>query len=132
MYEFYPLLTVGAVVGVISVIFILAYFSIKDRKEAIGFDRNMKDSEIIKRLMQYAKPHAKSFILVMIIMLFSIAYDIISPTLIGNVEEMIKGDFEYKSLISYVIVYALILAVSLVSTYVQAIMLQKIGLNKFC
>ncbi|MBQ3230056.1 MAG: ABC transporter ATP-binding protein [Clostridia bacterium] len=127
MYEFYPLLTVGAVVGVISVIFILAYFSIKDRKEAIGFDRNMKDSEIIKRLMQYAKPHAKSFILVMIIMLFSIAYDIISPTLIGNVEEMIKGDFEYKSLISYVIVYALILAVSLVSTYVQAIMLQKIG-----
>lgn len=127
MYEFYPLLTVGAVVGVIAVIFILAFFSIKDRKEAIGFDRNMKDSEIVKRLAHYAKPHTKSFIAVIIIMLFSIAYDIISPTLIGNIEEMIKGEFEYKRLIGFVIVYALILAVSLISTYIQAIMLQKIG-----
>ncbi len=127
MYEFYPLLTVGAVVGVISAILIAAFFSIKDRKQAIGFDRNMKDSEIIKRLFAYAKPHAKSFIAIFIIMLFSIAYDVVSPTLIGNVEEMIKGEFEYSQLLSYVIIYASILAVSLVSTYIQSVMLQKIG-----
>ncbi|MBO5869114.1 MAG: ABC transporter ATP-binding protein, partial [Clostridia bacterium] len=127
MYEYYPLLIVGAVIGLISVIFICAFFSIKDRKEAIGFDRNMKDGEIIKRLLKYAKPHYKSFIAVFVIMLFSISYDIISPTLVGNIEEMIKEDFELKKLYVYVIIYASILLVSLVSTYVQAILLQKTG-----
>ncbi len=127
MYEFYPLLIVGAVIGIMSVIFICAYFSIKDRKEAIGFDRNMKDSEIIKRLMQYAKPHTKSFVFVLIIMLFSISYDIIAPTLVGNIEEMIKSDFEYNKLLIYVVIYASILIISLICTYVQAIVLQKTG-----
>ncbi|MBR6563413.1 MAG: ABC transporter ATP-binding protein [Clostridia bacterium] len=127
MYEFYPLLTVGAVIGVMSIVFLIACFSIKDRKEAIGFDRNMKDSEIIKRLLVYAKPHAKSFLLVFIIMLFSISYDVISPTLVGNVEEMIKDDFALNELMSYVLIYAGILIVSLVCTYLQAIILQKTG-----
>lgn len=127
MYEFYPLLTVGAVIGVMSIVFLIAFFSIKDRKEAIGFDRNMKDGEIIKRLLVYAKPHAKSFMLVFIIMLFSISYDVISPTLVGNVEEMIKDDFVLNDLMSYVLIYAGILIVSLVCTYLQAIILQKTG-----
>lgn len=127
MREFYPLLTVGAVIGLMSAIFLIAFFSIKDRKEAIGFDRNMKDSEIIKRLLAYAKPHYKSFIAVFVIMLFSISYDIISPTLVGNVEEMIKADFELSALYTYVIIYASILVVSLISTYIQAIILQKTG-----
>ncbi|MBE6683853.1 MAG: ABC transporter ATP-binding protein [Ruminococcaceae bacterium] len=127
MYEYYPLLIVGGVIGLMSAIFIFAFFSIKDRKEAIGFDRNMKDSEIIKRLLKYARPHAKSFLLVFIIMLFSISYDIISPTLVGKIEEMIKDDFELAALFSYVAVYAGILIVSLVCTYIQAIILQKTG-----
>lgn len=127
MYEFYPLLIVGAVIGIMSVIFICAYFSIKDRKEAIGFDRNMKDSELIRRLAKYAKPYTKNFIFILLIMLFSISYDVISPTLVGNVEEMIKGDFEYSELIAYVAIYAGILIVSLICTYVQAIVLQKTG-----
>ncbi len=127
MYEFYPLLTVGAVIGLMSVIFIFAYFSIKDRKEAIGFDRNMKDAELIRRLAKYAKPYIKNFVFVLLIMLFSISYDIISPTLVGNIEEMIKGDFELSQLFAYVAVYAGILIVSLICTYVQAIILQKTG-----
>ena len=127
MYEFYPLLIVGAVIGLMSVIFICAYFSIKDRKEAIGFDRNMPDSEIIKRLLKYAKPHTKSFVFVFVIMLFSISYDIISPTLVGNIEEMIKDDFELSALLKYVAIYASILIISLICTYVQAIVLQKTG-----
>ena len=52
MREYYPLLIVGAVIGVISIVFILAYVLMKDKKEAIGFDRNMKDSEIVSRLMK--------------------------------------------------------------------------------
>ena len=43
MYEFYPLLVVGAIVSLFATVFILAYVFMKDKKEAIGFDRNMKD-----------------------------------------------------------------------------------------
>ncbi len=127
MSEFYPLLIVGAVIGVLSIIFVIAYLSIKDRKEAIGFDRNMKDSEIMRRLLAYARPHVKSFIVVLLVMLFSIAYDIISPLLVGKIEEMIKDDFPMPRLLSMVAVYGAILLVSLVCSYIQAIVLQKTG-----
>ena len=127
MYELYPLLIIGAIIGAISVIFVVAFCLMKDKKTAIGFDRNMKDGEIIKRLLAYAKPHTKSFILVLFVIIFSIAYDIISPIVIGNITEMIKGDFELSELYTTVIIYASILIVSLISSYVQAIVLQKTG-----
>ncbi len=127
MHEFYPLLTVGAIVGVLTVIFVVAYAMIKDKKEAIGFDRNMKDSEIIKRLIEYAKPFKLQFGTVLLVMMFSIAYDVISPALVGKVEEMIKDDFELSVLYSYVLIYAGILIVSLICSYVQAVVLQKTG-----
>ena len=127
MYEFYPLLILGAIIGTFSLIFILAYALMKNKKEAIGFDRNIKDSEIIKRLLAYAKPHVKSFLLVGLIMLVSISYDIISPLLIGKIEHLLGESFEMSRLISLVIVYAGILVVSLVSTYCQSLLLQRIG-----
>ena len=127
MYKYYPLLLVGGIVGFFSLIFILAYIFMKDKKSAIGFDRNMSDKEIAKRLLVYAKPFSGSFILVCFIMLFSIAYDIISPLLVGRIEEMIKHDFEMKSLLIAVVVYAGVLVVSLVCTYIQSILLQKTG-----
>ena len=67
MYEFYPLLLVGGVVGVFAIVFLIAYLSIKDKKAAIGYDRNMKDSEIARRLLVYAKPYTKNFIFVLFI-----------------------------------------------------------------
>ena len=79
MREFLPLLIVGAIVGVFSIIFVIAYLRVRKQKEAIGFDRNMPDGEIVARLLQYAKPHWKSFVLVLAIMLLSISYEIISP-----------------------------------------------------
>ena len=127
MREFFPLIVVGAVVGTLSVIFIAAFLSIKNRKEAIGFDRNMKDSEIARRLLRYARPHAKSFAFVLLLMLLSIAYDIVSPIIIGDIEEMITGEFALSSLFGYVALYAGILVVSLICTYVQSIVLQKTG-----
>ncbi len=127
MHEFYPLLIAGAVIGVVSLCFIVAYAMMKDKKEAIGFDRNMKDGEILRRLLRYAKPHWKSFVFVGIIMLVSISYDIISPLLVGYIEGLVKEQFELSALFSAVAVYAGVLIVSLISTYVQAIVLQKIG-----
>ncbi len=127
MYEFYPLIVIGAILGVLSIIFLIAYLSMKDKKEAIGFDRHMKDSEIIRRLLVYAKPHWRQFVLVLLLMVFSIAYDIIAPLIIGSVEETIKGSFEMDYLITMVAVYASILLISLLCTYAQAIVLQKTG-----
>ena len=127
MTEYFPLIFVGAVVGVFSIVFIVAFALIKNKKEAIGFGRTMKDTEICKRLFVYAKPHAKSFLVVLLVMLFSIAYDIASPLIIGEIEEMIKNDFPMSKLLIYVAVYASILAVSLICSYIQAIVLQKTG-----
>ena len=127
MREYFPLLFTGAAIGLFSLIFLIAYLSIKDKKEAIGFDRNMKDSEIARRLLAYAKPHWRSFLLVLFLMLFSIAYDILSPLIVGNVEEMIKDDFPVSDLFLYVAFYAGILIVSLVCSYIQAVVLQKTG-----
>jgi len=127
MREYYPLLVVGAIVGVFALCFVAAYAMMKNKKEAIGFDRNMKDSELIRRLAAYAKPHWKQFLLVGVIMLLSISYDVIAPLIVGNIEEMITTDFRLKELFIAVAIYAGILIVSLVSSYVQAIVLQKTG-----
>ena len=127
MREYYPIILVGAIIGILSIIFIVAYALMKDKKEAIGVDRNMKDSEITKRLLAYAKPHSWSFVIVGAVMLFSIAYEIVSPLIIGHIEEMIKVDFDMKPLLTLVVIYAGILAVSLICSYIQAIVLQKTG-----
>ena len=127
IYELYPILIVGAIIGVVSIIFILAYAMMKNKKEAIGFDRNMPDSEIIRRVAHYARPHVKGFILVGVILIFSIVYDIASPLLVGEMVSMLGDGFEMSTLFVYLAVYASILLVSLVCTYLQAVILQKIG-----
>ncbi len=125
--EFYPLIVIFGSLGLISLIFIIAFMTIRKQKEAIGFDRNMKDSEIVKRLLKYAKPYTKNFVFVLIIMIFSISYDIISPIIMGKIIKMIKSDFEMSKLLHIVILYGGILIVSLICTYVQALILQKTG-----
>ncbi len=127
MREYYPLLLVGAIVGVLSVIFIVAYATLKNKKEAIGFDRNMKDGEIVRRLLRYARPHWRSFLFVIVVMVFSIAYDIIAPLIVGYIEEIVKSEFELKALYSAVAIYAGVLVISVICTYVQTMVLQKTG-----
>ncbi len=128
MREYLPLLIVGAIVGVLSIVFVIAYAAMKDKKEAIGFDRNMKDGEIVRRLMKYALPQWPSFLLVLLLMVFSIVYDIVSPLIIGDLTETIQGEsFTLTYLYTSVALYASILVVSMVCTYIQAIVLQKTG-----
>ena len=128
MREYLPILIVGAIVGVLSVIFLIAYATMKDKKEAIGFDRHMKDGEIVRRLSKYALRQWPSFLLVLLLMVFSIVYDIVSPLVIGDLTESIQNEtFTLPYLYTSVAVYASILAVSMVCTYIQAIVLQKTG-----
>lgn len=127
MGEFSPLIIVGAVIGAFTVIFVAAYIVLKKKKAAVTFDRNMPDSEIMARMLPYAKPYLGSFAAVLFMMLVATAYDVLSPLLVGDIERVIKDDFELRDLFIRVGVYASILIVSLVSNYFQSIILQKTG-----
>ncbi len=127
MREYLPVLIVGAIIGVFAVIFTAAYITLKRRGQAVTFDRNMPDGEIMRRLIKYTRPYWKSFLAVLVIMVVSIAYDIVSPIIVGDIEELIQGGFELRTLFVYVAVYASILIVSMVCTYFQSIILQKTG-----
>ncbi len=127
MREYLPLLIVGAIIGAFTIAFILAYVAMKNKKEAVGFDRNMDDGELIKRLIVYAKPYWKDFVAVLLIMIVSICYDVVSPLLIGHIQGTIKQKFELSYLFTLVAVYAGILVVSMVCTYFQSMILQKTG-----
>jgi len=127
MPDYLPILILGAIIGAFAVIFLVAYQTVKRKNQMVTYDRHMSDREIIRRLMYYAKPYWKQFVLALFIMLVSIAYDLISPLMVGHVEELVSGDFELGELFPVVIAYALILVVSMLCTYWQAIIMQRTG-----
>ena len=127
MMSLNPLLLVGGVIGTVSVLLLIAYACVKDKKTAMGFERSMADGEILRCLFGYAKPYLRQFVVVGFLVLFSISYDIASPLIVGYIEELVVGDFELKSLYVSVAVYAGVLVFSMASTYLQAVILQRVG-----
>ena len=130
MHEYLPILIVGAIIGVFTALFVVAYAILKRHKEDMtDRERNMSDKEIVGRLMRYAKPYWKNFVAVFFVMLFSIVYDLISPLLLAHIQDVIKQEptFDLGYLFGIVAFYAGILIVSLVCTYIQAMILQKTG-----
>ena len=126
--QYLPILIVGAIIGAFTIAFVLAYIALQKHKEQEDdHERHMADSEIVKRLLHYARPYWKSFVLVFFIMVLSIVYDLVSPLIVGDIQGLIKEDFELHQLYLRVALYAGILVVSLVSTYLQAMILQKTG-----
>ncbi len=129
MHEFLPILIVGAIIGVFTILFFVAFCIVKKQKEDMtDRDRHMSDKEIIVRLLKYGRPYWKSFIAVFFIMLFSIAFEILSPLLMGKLQEIIKtAGFQLSQLYTIVAIYATVLVISLICTYLQAMILQKTG-----
>ena len=126
--EYLPVIIVCAIIGAFTLVGIMAFVALKKQKEDMtDRERNMSDKEIVIRLLRYAKPYWKSFVGVFFIMLFSIVYELLSPALIGDIQNIIKADFQLKDLYIRVGVYAGILVVSLICTYLQAMVLQKTG-----
>ena len=124
-----PLIYVGIILAVFTIIFLIAFMLIKDKKEAFGFDRNMKDGEITKRLLAYAKDHVGAFIIVFVIMAFTIASDIVLPLITASIIKTLQteGGFKYSTVLTYVLIYISLLILSLISAYFQSIILQKTG-----
>lgn len=127
MHKYLPVLIVGAIIGVFTLIFTLTYIMEKRRKEEADPDRHMEDGELIRRLMVYARPYRKEFAEVLLLLLFSVAYDLVSPLLIGYIEETVKGTFALSYLWTMVGIYAGILVISMICTYGQSMILQSTG-----
>lgn len=123
-----PLYIIGAVLGTLATSFIVAFALMKDKKESIGFDRNMKDIEILKRLLKYARPYWRQFLFVILLVAFTIASDIVLPLILGDVASTLgQIGFEYKLVLRDALIYFGVLAISLACTFVMAVILQKTG-----
>lgn len=127
MYEYYPLIVVGAIVGLFSLALLTAYLTVKDKKQTAGLERQIGDREIIGRLLHYARPYLPQFLLVGVVMLFTIAYDVVSPYMVGRIEETVAGEFRMPQIYRMLALYVSILLVSMVCAYIQAVVLQKTG-----
>ena len=128
MRDYLPLIIAGAVIGAFTVVFIIAYAALKRSIKTPAHERTMSDGYLIRRLLSYAKPYTKQFILVFLVMLISIAYDVVSPLLVGRIQGLIKTqNFQLSRLYSMVAIYAGILGVSLACTYFQSMILQEVG-----
>ena len=127
MYEYLPIIIIVAVIGALTIFFVLADLALKKAKENESSERTMKDGELVRRLLYYAKPYKKEFVWVFVLMVISIVYDLVSPLLIGNVEKLVKDDFALKELYIQVGIYASILIISMLCTYIQTMVLQKVG-----
>ena len=127
MYEYLPIIIIVAIIGTLTILFILADLALKKAKENESSERTMKDGELIRRLLQYAKPYKKEFILVFVLMVISIIYDLVSPLIVGSVEKLVKDDFQLHELFTKVGIYASILVISMICTYIQTIVLQRVG-----
>ncbi len=126
MREFLPIIIVGAIIGAFTIVF-LAAWAVLRRRATTETERTIADGEIVKRLVKYAVPYWKQFLLVLLIMIVSVIYDVVSPLLIAEIQGIIKADFELPHLYRMVALYASILVVSLVCTYCQSMILQRIG-----
>ncbi len=123
-----PLYIIGAVLGTLATSFIVAFALMKDKKESIGFERNMKDVEIMKRLLKYARPYWKQFLFVILLVAFTIASDIVLPLILGDVASTLgQIGFDYKLVLRDALIYFGVLAISLACTYIMAVILQKTG-----
>lgn len=126
MREYLPIWIVGSIIGAFALVFFLAYLAIR-KEEAKQTERTMSDRELVRRLLIYAAPYKKEFMLVFIIMICSIIYDLLAPWIVGDIEGLVKDNFVLSELYKRVVVYAGILIVSVVCTYLQTMILQKIG-----
>lgn len=94
--------------------------------------RERSDKEVIKRLLNYAKPYTKEFILIIILMFIGLGIQIMPPLLIGLTVDTVsdnsltrEGKIEYIVYLS--ILFIILLAIGNFVGYIQGLMLQKVG-----
>ena len=130
MNEYLPLLIAGAAIGICTAVLLFFYLLVRKKKapEDEDLQHDLKSSFILKRILKYAKPYWKTYLGIFFIILLAISYDAVSPVIFGWIEELIKsGGFELSALYAGLAVFVSTLLVSVVATYLQAVLLQKTG-----
>jgi ATP-binding cassette, subfamily B, multidrug efflux pump len=103
--------------------------AMKDFKD---FTRERSDKEVLSRLISYLKPHRKMFVVVLVMMAFSLLVQLIPPLLIGTVidsitdESMTVSEKEMRVFMISGLFLVLIIAANFV-TFLQNYWLQRIG-----
>ncbi len=87
----------------------------------------MKDGDIIKRLLTYAKPFRDKFIIVSLFMGATVSFAVLEPYILGKSLDIIIYDFDLKTLFTYLSILTVIILVGNVFNYIQTMMLNKIG-----
>jgi len=87
----------------------------------------MKDGEIIKRLLAYAKPFVDKFAVVFIFMVITVGFGLLEPYIIGESMNVIIYDFDFPVLLGYLAMLFGITIVGNFFNYHQTIMLNKMG-----
>ena len=126
MNEYLPMLILGSFLGLVTLFALVAYMVYR-KTQGKEFERNMTDMAIIRRLLRYVKGYWGYLALSLVIMLISVAHDVISPLMVGHIEETLAGDFELNYLFTLVGFYVGILLISVACTYAQALLLQHVG-----
>ena len=94
--------------------------------------RERSDKEVLRRLLHYAKPYKKEFFWIVIMMIISLAVQLVPPLLIGLTVDTVSNDALSQSekiqfIIYLTIFFIVILSIAQFISYVQGIMLQKVG-----
>jgi ATP-binding cassette subfamily B protein len=87
----------------------------------------MKDWDIVKRLLSYTKSHTKQIVIVFSVMIVTVILGVLEPYLLGLAIDIVSGPFEYTTLLYYLALLVIVVTGSNVLSYVQTILLNKIG-----
>ncbi|MCF7925518.1 MAG: ABC transporter ATP-binding protein/permease [Candidatus Izimaplasma sp.] len=87
----------------------------------------MRDATIIKRLLSYAKPYIKYFVLAFLYMIFTVIFGVLEPVLIGESINIIIYDFDVPRLFTILSILVLVIISGNGFNYLQTIILQKTG-----
>lgn len=94
--------------------------------------RERSDKEVIRRLLSYAKPYTKEFIVIIILMFVGLGIQLMPPLLIGLTVDTVSdnsltrdGKIEFMFYLS--LLFVLLLIIGNFVAYIQSLMLQKVG-----
>ena len=89
---------------------------------------DMTDKEIMKRLLAYAKPYAKNFVLTFVLMIATVGFALLEPYLIGvSIDTIDQPNMDMLRLIGLLAIFILAIIVGNLFNYAQTIILQVTG-----
>lgn len=89
---------------------------------------DMTDKEIMKRLLAYAKPYVKNFVLTFVLMVITVGFALIEPYLIGvSIDTIDQPNMDMRELLGILSIFISAIILGNLFNYAQTIILQKTG-----